>query len=263
MQLKTLEEHIASTGEMAKMAFYYTARWMKRLYAPEKSMGESLCCHTPLFFHGLGFPAKEEWQKNELCLKLLASAEEFSALVPDEFESAMWRANGDAINARAAEIYPRSRGMITPAGWNCGSLKYDPPSPETPKRISFHIYNTVSPRSFFQDPEYLILCFQLMMKESELRYGADTLFCSSWLNDRPRWLAYFPEEWQKNLSPRNFDRLTGMTVGDWGSIYDPRGCLNSVYVTMVRETGKLPFCPRKSFCSFAAMRAHLEQLSRR
>lgn len=151
--------------------------------------------------------------------------------------------------------------MITPPTWNCGSLKYDPPTAENPKRVSLHIYNTISPNSFFENPDYLILCFLLLMKEAELRYGADTLFCSSWLNDRPRWLEYFPEERQENLSPRNVDRLTGMTVGDWGSIYDARGCLNARYVAMVRDSGKLPFVPRRSHCSFAAMRKHLAKIS--
>ena len=260
MPLKTLAEHLLSTEQMAKMSFFYTSRWMRQIYAPEKSAGESLSCHTPLFFHGLGFSVKAEWQDIPLCRQLLSSADELSTLPPEEFEEAMWSVSGKAISARAAELYPRSRGMITPASWNCGSLKYDPPTEDEPKRVAFHIYNTVSPNSFFANPDYLILCFLLLMKEAELRYGADTLFCSTWLNDRPRWLAYFPEEWQNNLSPRNFDRLTGMTVGDWGSIYDARGCLNAKYVAMVREQGKLPFAPRKSHCSFAAMREHLEKL---
>ena len=262
MQLKTLEEHVNATEEMARMAFYYTARWMKKVYAPQKSPGESLSCHTPLFFHGLGFPVKDEWNKIGICRRILDAAEQFADLAPEEFEAAMWEATGKDIGARAAEIYPRSRGMITPAGWNCGSLKYDPPTPDKPKQISLHIYNTVSPHSFFEYPDYLISCFLLVMREAELRYGADTLFCSSWLNDHLRWLEYFPAEWQENLSPRNFDRLTGMTVGDWGAIYDARGCLKAKYVAMVRESGKLPFCPRRSHCSFEAMRAHLAELAK-
>ncbi len=263
MHLKTLEEHIESTAEMAKMAFYYTSRWMKQVYAPEKTLQESLSCHTPLFFHGLGFPVKDEWQNIELCLKIFDAAEKFADKTPEEFENAMWQACKDGIIERATELYPRSRGMITPPSWNCGSLKYDPPTAEAPKQVSMHIYNTVSPHSFFENPHYLILCFLLLMKEAEVRYNADTLFCSSWLNDRPRWLAYFPEEWQENLSPRNFDRLTGMTVGDWGSIYDARGCLNTKHIALVRETGKLPYCPRKSHCSFKAMREHLAKLDRK
>ena len=72
-----------------------------------------------------------------------------------------------------------------------------------------------------------------------------------------------PGEWQENLSPRDPDRLTGMTVGDWGSIYDARGCMNEKHLTMVRESGKLPYSPRKSFCSFQAMRRHLAQLNKK
>ena len=263
MYLKTLEEHIFSTEQMAKMAFFYAARWMTRVYAPEKSMGENLSCHTPLFFHGLGFTVKEEWSKIELAGKLLEDAAKFADSTPDEFENIMWQNNKAAITARAAELYPRSRGMGTPPGWNCGSLKYDPPNAENPRRVSFHIYNTVSPHSFFRHPDYLILCFLLLMREAELRYGADTLFCSSWLNDHPRWLEFFPGEWQENLSPRDPDRLTGMTVGDWGSIYDARGCMNEKHLTMVRESGRLPYSPRKSFCSFQAMRRHLAQLNKK
>ena len=117
MHLKTLEEHIESTAEMAKMAFYYTARWMKQIYAPEKTLQESLSCHTPLFFHGLGFTVKDEWQNIELCRKIFDAAEKFADLAPGEFENAMWQTCKDGIIERASEIYPRSRGMITPPMW--------------------------------------------------------------------------------------------------------------------------------------------------
>ena len=104
------------------------------------------------------------------------------------------------------------------------------------------------------------MCFKLLMKETELRYGADTLTTTTWLNDRPRWLAFFPEEWQQNLSPRDEKRIPGVTVGDWGPIINARGCINPKWEALIRETGHLPYCVRTGFCSYTAMRRHLDEL---
>lgn len=258
--LKTMEEHILSIEKMARLSFFYASRWLKGELAPEKSLRECLSNHTPLLFHGLIHYEKEEWPRIPVCRLIMESADQLAHLTPDEFEEAMWERCGSAISDRARETFPRSRGIGTPPSWNCGTLKYDPPRPDTPRTCDFHIYNTVAPHSIFEDTEYLVLCFRLLMKETELRYGAHTLRCSTWLNDRPRWLSFFPEEWQRNLSPRDPDRIPGVTVGDWGPIIDARGCINPKWDNFIRENGRLPYCQRSSSCSYAAMRAHLASL---
>ena len=258
--LKTLEEHILSIETMARLCFFYASRWLKGEFAPEKSMSECVSKHTPLLFHGLIHYDMEKWQEIPLCRLIMETADKLAPLPPDLFEEEMWALCGKEINARAEETYPDSRGVGTPPSWNCGTLKYDPPRAETPRTCAFHIYNTVSPHSIFEDPEYLILCFKLLMKETELRYGADTLTTTTWLNDRPRWLAFFPEEWQQNLSPRDEKRIPGVTVGDWGPIINARGCINPKWEALIRETGHLPYCVRTGFCSYTAMRRHLDEL---
>ena len=257
--LKTLDEHILSIEKMARLSFFFASRWLKGELAPEKSMSDCLSNHTPLLFHGLIRYERDKWQEIPECRLIMESADKCAHLAPEEFEEAMWEMCGSAVEERARETYPHSRGIGTPPSWNCGSLKYDPPHPETPRTCAFHIYNTIAPHSIFEDTEYLICCFKLLMKETELRYGADTLTTTTWLNDRPRWLAFFPEEWQRNLSAPE-KRLPGVTVGDWGPIIDARGCINPKWDAFIREKGRLPYACRKSHCSHAAMRAHLETL---
>lgn len=258
--LKSLEEHLFSIETMARLSFFYAARWLKMEFAPEKSMSDCLSCHTPLLFHGLICYDREKWQEHPACRLIMDEADKLADLAPDRFENAMWEKCGAAIRQRAEETYSDSRGIGTPPSWNCGSLKYDPPRPETPNVCAFHIYNTVPPHSIFEDTEYLVCCFRLLMKETELRYGADTLTTSTWLNDRSRWLKFFPDEWQQNLSPRDTGRLPGVTVGDWGFIIDARGCINPKWDLYIRENGRFPFYQRKSHCSYTAMRQHLDTL---
>ena len=258
-QIKSLAEHIASIEEMAKFSFFYASRYLRSM-VPEKSLAEALFDHTPLLFHGLNYREKESFAEIALCRMLGDGCERFDGFSPAEFEQEMWALCGEKIRLRAAELYETSRGVAVPPGWNCGSLKYDIPSAENPRLCRFHIYSTISPAPFFGDPEYLILCFKLMMKECELRFNADTLITSTWLNERPRWLAFFPEEFRNSFAPRKVDYVPNRTVGSWGFLYDRRGCMNMKYIRQIRENGILPFFPRTGSCSFEAMRRHLDAL---
>lgn len=259
-QLKTLEEHIQSVEELARFSFFYAAKYLKNGLAPEEPLWDSICNHTMLMFHGLEFRNKEEFPQIALCELMRTASVEFSGMAPEDFEVAMWERCGRGISERAGELYGKSRGVWIPPGWNCGSLKYDVPSAEEPELCRFHIYNTVSPNSLFADKEYLILCFKLLMKECELRFNANTLVTSTWLNDRPRWLEFFPEEFRDSLTPRHPEKAPGPTVGSWGFLYDARGCMNQKYIRQIRENGQRPFLARTGRCSFEAMRRHLETL---
>ena len=53
---------------------------------------------------------------------------------------------------------------------------------------------------FMTTPLHLPVCFMELMDRGEKEYGYDTLTTGTWLNDTPRWLAMFPEEWINNLS---------------------------------------------------------------
>ena len=258
-QLKSMEEHLQSIEDMARFAFFYAAEYLKpRL--PEKSLFEAIGDHTILLFHGLEFREKDKFDEIGLCRLLKEAADRFLEYSAADFEEAMWEHCKNALRERAVELYGKSRGIGTPASWNCGSLKYDLPAPDAPKLCRFHIYNTVAPNSLFADPEYLKLCFLLLMKECELRFNADTLITSTWLNEEPRWLKFFPEEFISSLTPAHPERLPGMTVGSWGFLYNARGCMNMKYIRQIRATGILPFRSRTGSCSFAAMRRHLAGL---
>ncbi len=257
--IKSLAEHVISIEDMAKFSFFYAARYLPGM-VPDKSLAEALFDHTPLLFHGLNYREKEHFAEINLCRMLADGCERFAGIAPTDFEQEMWNLCGDAIKLRAEELYEKSRGVATPPGWNCGSLKYDMPEPEEPHLCRFHIYNTVSPASVFDDPEYLILCFKLMMKECELRFNADTLITSTWLNEHPRWLEFFPEEFRNSFAPRKTDYVPNRTVGSWGFLYDRRGCMNMKYIRQIRENGVLPFIPRTGRCSFELMRRHLDAL---
>lgn len=258
--VKSMAEHLQSIEDMARFSFFYAARYLKRGMLQNETLADCIFEHTPLMFHGLEFRDKEKFAEIPLCCELNDAVRRFSELEPAEFEKSVWSQCGSAIRERAGELYGKSRGIGTPASWNCGSLKYDLPDAENPRLCRFHIYNTVAPNSLFADPEYLILCFKLMMKECSLRFGADTLITSTWLNERSRWLDFFPEEFHASLTPRHPDKAPGKTVGSWGFLYDARGCMNMKYINQVRENGVLPFLSRTGRCSFAAMWDHLESL---
>lgn len=260
--VKSLNEHLQSIEELAKFSLFYAAKYLKPRLDADKTLWEALCSHTMLMFHGLEFREKDKFPEIPLCRDLEAAVTRFENLEPEQFEAAVWQTCGEAVTARGAELYGKSRGVATPPSWNCGSLKYDLPDAENPRLCRFHIYNTVAPNSLFADPEYLILCFKLLMKESALRFGADTLITSTWLNERPRWLDFFPEEFHLSLTPRNPDKFPGPTVGSWGFLYDARGMMNQKYIRQIRETGILPFLPRTGRCSFEAMNSHLDSLPR-
>ena len=259
--LKSIPEQIESTLLLAGFCFFYAARWLKKVQAPELSMSEALTLHTPLLFHGLGYSKKEEWQDIPLCREIIAAADELSAVEAQLFEAEMMARFKDAIAARGEELYPRSRGIYAPPSWNCGSLKYDPPSPEAPDKCMIHIYNTVAPYSLFDDEEYLISCFKVLLKETAMHFGAVRIGCASWLNEDPRWLKFFPPEWQENMSERHPEALPNMSVGAWGFLYDARGCFHTGYGEMLRRNGVRPFLPRNSFCSHEAMLRQLRSLS--
>lgn len=174
----------------------------------------------------------------------------------DDFETAMFQHTKVFIKECAEKTYTTS--AQAPAGYNAGSLKYDAPLDELPKNhCNFHIANAVAPKSIFADHEYLPNCFLRLMDESEKRYGYDTLRTFTWLNDRPRWLELFPEEWHNNLDEPSLEIFGN--YGFWGQVITARGMLNEKVGEYVRLNCELKYKPRKSHCSFWAMRKHLNK----
>ena len=139
--------------------------------------------------------------------------------------------------------------------YQAGSLKFDPAKDGY---VEFHIANLISPKSIFDDPLYLVNCFENLMDMAEDEYGAVGLFTHSWLNSLPKWQAYFPREWHENTGA--VDTNIMWHFGFWGQLLSAKETFNYKYARRFRETGNLPFYPCGSRCSFENMRAHLKTL---
>ena len=259
MGVKTLEEHRQYVEDMCRLSYYYVRKWLVPAF-PEKSAGELLRQHTPLFYHALGY-MPDTWETEPACQWIQKEAEQLVGYEAEDFEEVLWEITASLARKRADEGYVKAVGVAAPASWNCGSLKYDAPNPNRPEGwISFHIANAVGPNSIFSDPEYLAYCFMLLMKEAEIRYGARVLSTTTWLNGREEFLKYFPDEWRENLSEADQKRVPSWHFGYWGQLVNARGMINKGAEVFVRENGYLKYPYRSSHCSFEKMRSHLKEV---
>ncbi len=262
---KTEAEHREYVEQMARLSFTVAFRLQPRL--PDEDIGVILQRHTPLFYHALGFGEPATWAGEPDVQRISALARETARGLPPggaaRFEQAMVGQVRDFLKARADARYSVSVGVapltrVWPARLVAGSLKYDTPNPKrAPTVCVFHIANAVAPDSIFTDPMYLPRCFLELMDRSGREYGYDTLATHTWLNDEPRWLRLFPEEWQRNLDDPPADAVPAWHFGYWGQLVTARGTFNAKAGAFVREHGRLRYRMRGSRCSFRAMREHL------
>lgn len=133
--------------------------------------------------------------------------------------------------------------------------RHDPRDAEHPTSVVFHIVNTISPSSIFADPDYLPACLLEVMRGAEEAHGATELCTTTWLNSYPRWQALFPPDWMEHMTPNNEDVLGNLSF--WGQFVNARQTFSVRRGEYLRETGRLPYYPRRSWCSFASLRAHL------
>jgi hypothetical protein len=260
--LKTLDEHREFVEKMARVSFYFARRMKDK--TPEYTVGALLCRHTPVFYHALEYQDYQTKWDNPDCRPIIARATELGDLPPEEFEERMYDSIRDLAMERAEKFYLQSVGTPghIPSDWNAGSLKYDPPKPQLqPNWCCFHIANALAPRSIYADPRHLPECFLGLMDNSEKEYGYDTLYTATWLNDHPRWLALFPEEWHNNLSVRKDG--VHWSFGSWGQVVTARGTFNDKAGQFAREHLTMKYKSRDSHCSFANMRAHLREFMRK
>ena len=247
---------------MGRVSFFFARRLKEQ--TPEKQVSELLRDHTPLFYHALEYLDYETKWANPDCQWIMVKTDEFAEAPLPEFEERMYAVIKELAMDRARRFYPESVGIALPKDWNVrvvGSLKYDSPLDRLPKNYcNFHIANAVAPKSIFTDPAYLPGCFLELMARSEREYGYDTLTTATWLDDDPRWLALFPEEWHANLTPRK--KVPGWDDGSWGQLVTARGTFNEKAGQYVRDHGELRYKQRGSHCSFEAMRKHLRELTR-
>lgn len=183
-------------------------------------------------------------------------AEEFLRLADLDWEGAKakFRLELPAIAAADYEGAMQPNAKFAPGM----SVRPDKPHPDLPRNwCIIHMWNAISPKSFLNEEKYFAGCLLRVMDESEKEYGYDTLYTFSWLNASPRYLHFFPQEWQDNLSEP--DGGLHANQGYLGQFITARRTLNKKTAEQYLATGELPFKPRRTHCSFAAARQHLRQ----
>jgi len=252
---KSLQEHREYLHEIVKLMLFFTWRWkaahleepLRDILRKRVDIYRKTSVNTgPLNPAELRFDSPE-WLNLEA--ELEAAHQKFRT-DPNGFERRGFDIFKVTIDERLERDFNDRSGL---AGYQCGSLRFDEHEgkDEVPV-IGFHIANARAPSSIFDDPAYLPRCFMDLMDQTERKYHSSRLGTSTWLNSAPRWLELFPQEWLDNLGPESKD--VQWHYGFWGQFISSRGTLNHKAAEHLRRTGELLFYPRKSNCSFAAMR---------
>lgn len=126
-------------------------------------------------------------------------------------------------------------------------------------RCYFHIRNARMPDSFLEDDAYVISQFRRIMETAEKEFQCRELFTATWLNSVERFCHFMPEEWRENMETLPADNV-GPTLGWQGQFINRRGLLNRKTADYYLAHGVLQYPRAASFCTFEAMRAHLDQL---
>ena len=180
-----------------------------------------------------------------------------------DFEQPAWRAMENA----AEQVYLHcgddaeqfERALDYRATWmkresHCGSIVPEEKLQEDGKTLGFHIANSIAPRSFFQEPEYLRGCLRELVRYAEARH-AEFLVCSSWLNSHPRWTDCFPEEWTRGASPPESD--IQWHYGFWGQFITARKTFHEKNAAYLRERRDFRYPLRHCRCSLKSLKEFL------
>ncbi len=252
--VKSREEHVEFTLDMTRLALNFV--WQCKLSNPDEALEHIMWKRSCLLWL-YGYKDGDESHVPEL-RGLLRETETVGDVDAETFEERLFAAIAPFAERKAKENYLTD--IVPPENYTVGSLRYDPPLPELPRNhCNFHITNAVTPKSIFSDPGYLPECFIELMDASEKEHVYDTLRTYTWLNENPKWLLLFPEEWHDNLSEPD-NRVWG-NLGYWGQFLTARKTFNFKAGGFFRSHGRLQYRPRSSFCSFTAMRRHLEKLT--
>lgn len=256
----TLEEHQNWIFDLTKLQLHHLWNWLKQ--HPEEKFIDGLRKRVDLCRKTDPKPKHSDiaeinyetpqWQEVEAMLSPIYQESKKDEKA-DLFEFTAFEHIQPILAKFAANTYGSTYKFDQ---YQCGSLKYDPPKEDDPKAVMFHIGNAVSPNSIFTDPGYLEGCFLDLLKQTREKYGVDIIKTDTWLNSLPKWLEYFPEEWQDNLGPENKD--VQWHFGFWGQFISAKGTFNHKYGQILRETGEFPFYPRSSRCSFTALEQYLQ-----
>lgn len=258
---KTLEEHRSYLYDICRLKFFFMARWLKE--HPEEEFSAVLRNRVDIFrktdFNPEGLNPEGFYFDDPRWLAFEKRLEEIYALVNGDekcFEEWGFDLVRPHIDNRCERDYLDQSRL---AGYQCGFLRHNLLlTPERPDVLGFHIANNRQPYSFFDDMEYVKECFNKLLDIAEEKFGVSKIGTGTWLNNHPKWLALFPEEWHKNMNPPNTE--VSWHYGFWGQFITSRGTFNAKAAAKVRETGHLPCFPCYSCCTTKAMRAHINSL---
>ena len=257
---KNLEEHREYLYQMVRLKLFFLRNWLSD--HPEESLQEVLRKRIDIYRKtsinaSLLNPPKPDFDCPawlELERALLDIYHQFHHS-PVEFENAGFALFRKSVDERVKKDYEDNSRL---AGYQCGSLRFNEFSDGAKhETASFHIANALQPESIFADTQYLPHCFLELMRQTQEKYSCTRLATTTWLNSLPRWLALFPQEWQDNLGPENTD--VQWNYGWWGQFITARGTFNFKYGEFMRQTGRMPFYPRSSSCSFENLQKHLQK----
>jgi hypothetical protein len=257
---KTIEEHREYLYEIVKLKLFFLLNWLQE--HPDETLSDVLRNRIDIYRKtavnsGLLNPTELRFEAPEWLAMEHQLTDVYKQFKndPEEFEKKSFEIFKDSIDARLEADFQDDSAL---KNYQCGSLRYNEyEDGEVQETIGFHIANALQPHSIFEDPEYLPRCFVDLMDQTAKKYGSTRLSTRTWLNSLPRWLELFPAEWQENLQPPVED--VQWHYGFWGQFITARGTFNYKYGKILRETGKLPFYPKYSECSFSAMRKHLKE----
>jgi hypothetical protein len=254
---KTLPEHRHYLAEIVKLKLWYL--W-KRLHAyPAETLGfvlrERVDIYRKTDLNPEGMNPKTlhfedpRWRVLEKALEALWEETKDDA---ERFESEGFQIFYPTLEARCERDFLERPYVLD---YKSGSLTYDDPQANAPQRVSIHIANARSPGSIFEPVAYLADCLHRVMEGAEREFGAKELQTSTWLNNHPRFLSYFPSCWRDRLSRESEDVRWNFSW--WGQFLTARGTFNAKAGEQLRRTGKFPMPPRSSWCTFMELRLHL------
>jgi hypothetical protein len=257
---RTFPEHLDYLVKIVQLKLWFVGHWLRG--HPQEDVAFVLrqrvdIYRKTVFWQGQGFPTEADfnlsgWLAVERQVRSVYRQAN-DGTDRSAFEKRAFEVVWPVVEANARRDYEVS---LAGKGFRCDSLEYDPPSLEHPGRVHFHIANALQPRSIFEDRAYLPGCFFCLMDRAEAEHGADCLGTGSWLNSYPRWLVLFPREYLDNMEPETEDVWCGL--GHWGQFLTARGTFHEARAARFRETGWMPYPGRYAWCSFAAMRRHLQ-----
>ena len=258
----TFQEHTELISELLKLQFFYL--WIFLKDNPEKEFKNALYqtvdLGRKLDSEPTGKDSAQANFKSEKWLQIESEMEKIyrdtkSAITPTPFENSAMQSLSAIIAQFAEKTFFKDKKYDA---YQCGCIKYDPPSKSNPDTCFFHIGNPIAPKSIFDDPQYLKNSLLEMTRQVKEKYNANSVATSTWLNSMDQWLTYFPESWRKNLSTANTN--IKWHYGFWGQFISAKGTFNHKYADILRTTKKFPFYPKSSKCSVEELHKHLKKI---